>query len=623
MIQFFKIYVKPAFTISIVATSILLGFNNLAFAYSEETHRDETNIMLIHAGIHPAIADNLSKYAQWVDESRLNSALNPVPVFHARVSRLMHFPTEGVDFLQAAINDATNVFVKTQHISGGGHGNIQNSFNVAQRNSMIANEIFNEALKTGNPYLMGAALHVLMDSFAHEGFDYIIGHGERGHYPDRPWMFVEKHNEMRKLLFQAMARIREALPPEALSDIHVNIYGKANRELSPTELYTSYVAQSEIVKATAAVPHSDPLYTGEAVDILLSKLIGEGIAQPAIKEFIFIENRGLFFNQNSDNGDHHDAWGVMKEVIAALYALPVERRQALIDITRLESTYASVPNGDLIFIGDNGQEIRVKRNEIIDSNNADIPAKILYSLAHRLIPRPALGDTDSNPGAKDTFEDERLVQVEARIQRARWQEIGYRIYGIAPVLLVKTSIGNFLKQLQKDIGTNGLRLENDLKQLDMNVAGNQVLSSMTLKERAAFAYALFKYTILDFITYRLTHLLTRVHLMSAPRGNLRLVDADVPDAKLWQTDQIFSRLRQAGFFKQLYSAEKAAGLISKWNQRNSDFAEARAQLDGGSLDTPLGQLNRLRSTYRTEAGLSANSGFTPTAHISCQGIFAQ
>ncbi len=47
-----------------------------------------------------------------------------------------------------------------------------------------------------NPYYMGMSLHAYMDTYAHEGFESLLGHAVAGHDPDRPQWFKEKTEKM-------------------------------------------------------------------------------------------------------------------------------------------------------------------------------------------------------------------------------------------------------------------------------------------------------------------------------------------------------------------------------------------------------------------------------------------
>jgi hypothetical protein len=605
--------IKPSMMKGFVAgiLGMLMFFSSMdsAQAYSVETHFYETEVMLLMAGVHPAFSERIASYAQGVDTSLLNSAMNPIPLVHAHVSRLMHFPTEGASPLSILIDK----FKVNSTAEAGSHGSIQNIFSVARRNSMIANELFNEALKTGSPFLMGAALHVLMDSYAHEGFNYIVGHGERGHYPDRPWMFVEKHNEMRQLLFKAMTRIREVLPAEALSDIRVNSLGKLNREMTAEELYQEYSNNPLIKEATASNPHRDPLYTGEAAAIILDTLEKSGTAKPGLRNYVFQNLQHLFFEPMAD-GLPRDGWAVVQGIVDHLYDLPLEERARLLDIDKALLHYGNVSQ-EVSLKGKNGQIVKVLSSDVTSQVQLEqLKSNMVIEICQRVIPKPALGDQTNEEGSKATFENEQLnKKVEEPMQRAKWQNVRLKVFKLAPVELSEAKLfSKIFMFLKHDV----LRLA---KQLDSMEAGVTLKVEPTMREKTAFMFRLFKYTILDFVSYRVTTPLVKLGLLKKPLGNLRLVDEDVRDAKFWQIDPIFNKLKDAGVYKMLYSSEAATEIISNWEKHNRDFAATLQALLDGKLADPLQRMSQRKGEFFKEQA-SANHG---VAIRQCSVIYAR
>lgn len=586
---------------------VLLASN--AFAYSEETHKYETDIMLNYAGIHPAIAETLSNYAQHADDSRLNSALNPILFLHMRVSRLQHFPTEGVDPAQALIEK-----LEAHEASSAGHGDIQNIYGRAKRNSLMANEMFNEAIKIGNPFLIGAALHVLMDSYAHEGFNYVIGHGDRGHYPDRPWMFVKKHNEMRKTLFLAMTRLRKLLPEGSLSDIKVNKFGKLNRELTAEELFESYSTDPNVKEATEAIPHNDPLYTAEAVSIGVNQMIKQGGAKKELLDYVQ-SRRELFFEVQEDTGLPRDAWQITRELVTELLAMPKEQQEKLLNIEKFLARYGAVVGENHTYISKKtGEKIVIAKERLMKTDQisqAELVQNITESLIDRIVPRPAAGDDENESIPKSTMEDERLVEREARIQRSRWQEVRMKLFGLAPTLMIKKGEQKKIDKLLKEtLGEDGSKLESDMAQLDKNLNQNQVLTQLTFKERMRFTMTMTKYMLGDFFMHRGTTLLTKLKLMKEPKGNLRLTNKDVEYAKDWQFEDVFDELKEHGIFQMILHPEQAQAIIADWNKRQEAFEPTLEEIKSGKKLSPLGQIYKLRE--EKSAGLI----------LSCKDIFS-
>jgi hypothetical protein len=571
-------------TLLAAASVLLLAMSSQkAQAYGFETHFYETETKLIFAGIHPAIAERLAAYAQWVDTSKMNSAMNPILGMHARVSRMMHFPTQGVSPLAALWTKLT------KDENSAAHGDMKNATNVAVRDSMVANEIFNEALKTGNPYLMGAALHVLMDSYAHEGFNYITGHGDRGHWPDRPWMFVEKHNEMRKKLFHAITRIREVLPASALTDIVVNDQGKMNRTMNHDELYNAYINNPNIKAIDQSIPHRDPLYTGEAVRLIIDNMLKEGTATEALAPYVFENLRHLFFEKQK-NGQIRDGYEIMREIIEHVYSLEPAKRAELINTNKVIEKYGNVPEA-ITLKGKNGKKVTIVAADILPQiDHQKMVAEMLRELCSKVIPKPALGDHDVEPGAKQSFETEHLYQgPEVKIQATKWQMARQKMFGLAPHTLDQTTT---LVRLFKFFSQDTKNLFKDLDQMDDNIRKVRV----TKGERRMFMWSLFKYIVLDYATYRLTWPLYKIGLLEKPMGNLRLTDEDMEGAKFWQFDNVFEKLREAGVFKQIYSEEQVEKLIQKWNQHEEKYVKNQ-QKSGIKEMSPQEKLDLRRETF--------------------------
>lgn len=594
------------FLLAICTAAIVAMPGQSAHAYGLETHFYETETMLLYAGIHPAIAERIAAYAQWVDTSKMNSAMNPIPGVHARVSRLMHFPTEGASLMEVIFKKvAEKLKIKVAH------GDIKNFVNVAVRDSMIANEIFNEALKTGNPFLMGAALHVLMDSYAHEGFNFIVGHGDRGHYPDRPWMFVPKHNEMRKKVFLAMTRIRAVLPANGLSDYRVNEQGKLNREMFATELYESYSNNPIIKEIDTSIPHRDPLYTGEAVNLILDRMIEEGTAKPELKSYLFNDLRGLFFDK-LENGQRRDGWEIMRDVVEHLYSLDPSQMDRFLDADKVMEVYGNVSK-ELVLKGTKGRTVTVKAEDVLNHvSYTDVIENMLRELCSKVIPRPALGDDDSQSGAKQSFENEHLYQnPEAKVQMTKWQMARQKLFGLTPHILDQTTV---LTRLFLFLRKDANNLLADLDKMEANIQKVQV----TRRERTRFMFSLFKYIVWDYVTYRVTYPLHKMKLLDKPMGNLRLTDENVPGAKLWQMDDYFNELRQVDFFKQIYSERQVDALIKRWEKHNAKFAQKLKKMNTEEL-SPDEKLSRRRDTFFDRYGGNATASVS-AAIRSCVNI---
>jgi hypothetical protein len=63
--------------------------------------------------------------------------------------------------------------------------------------------LLDQGIRTKNPVFIGAALHLLIDTFYHAGYSNLLGHVEGGHRPDMPYTEVHKARQC----FQAMIEV--------------------------------------------------------------------------------------------------------------------------------------------------------------------------------------------------------------------------------------------------------------------------------------------------------------------------------------------------------------------------------------------------------------------------------
>ena len=565
--------------------------------------------MLLFAGFHPALAEEGAAFNQWVDTSAVNSATGSllfwfIPGYHPRKSRMLHAPTEGVDFYEK-LNPFRKLItsVVNKHKPSQAHGDIKNVLNLARRNSLIANAIFTEALKTGNHFLIWASFHVLMDSFAHEGFQYIKLHGDRGHYPDRPFMFIEKHNEMRKLVFEALTRVRAVIPVGGLTDFKMNSLGRANRHLDGKDLFEAYMSVEEVKKASEVNPHLDPLYKAEAASMILSDLIKDKIISENVKNYIFDERSDLFFGVN-EKGEGRHGMEVISEIVKTFYTGMPEILKGEINLNALEVKYGDAPAGDLVVRGTNGKNFTISRERykalLTSSGEAvnDIHETIVYKLTRRTIPVPALGDKDNGPGPKDTFENDTLYQLEREIQKAKQNAVTEK-FGFTPVRLNEEKITSTVwAHLTKWVGGDGGQIERDLAKLEELIKARQMLVDVRTRDRALFMLTMFKYTTLDYATFKISSALIALKLIKKPFGNPRIVNADVLDARLWQNAELFEELRRSGVFRNVYDNATVERMKLAWEKRNEEFSKRLQEIvnrkDGSPL-TPLEVIEQQRA----------------------------
>ncbi|MGZ3748872.1 MAG: DUF6765 family protein, partial [Pseudobdellovibrionaceae bacterium] len=165
-----------------------------AHAYDIDTHFYSTAAVLIKRGVKKEVAYKLAAYAQWIDESGLTT-----PMTTERKRRLFHFPTplmlkkvpkpsaqEVSEFLEQMEKQTNEVLAKKGNFKDRVHGKNMGVLAEVIENNPMAYDIMKKGLATGDFVLVGAGIHILMDSYGHSGFTPFEGHAHAGHDPDAP-----------------------------------------------------------------------------------------------------------------------------------------------------------------------------------------------------------------------------------------------------------------------------------------------------------------------------------------------------------------------------------------------------------------------------------------------------
>lgn len=148
-----------------------LRFFDSTGLYGEDVHYNLTKAVAILVGFSPEEAETIALADQGVDT---DSKTNPFASVDARNE--YHFP---------------------------GKDSLDNT----KRNSPEAREKVDAAINDLGSTLedFGAGLHVLQDSFSHEGFAALFGHALAGHSPDKTYADMDKTLEMVQTIIDAMA----------------------------------------------------------------------------------------------------------------------------------------------------------------------------------------------------------------------------------------------------------------------------------------------------------------------------------------------------------------------------------------------------------------------------------
>jgi len=228
--------------------------SQISMAYDTDLHFYGTYAMCRWAGINKETCLQIAINAQWPDESKISSPMEEMdgriknnwwqPLLGERIRRLIHFPS----------TDFTTSLNPTEMM----HLDLSPE---TKPNCPMASEMITEGLEQGNFLKASTGLHTLEDSYSHAGFGAMLGHANRGHWPDRPYAHLDKYREMVKTVFQALTAIRSLLPQESLdTDFATPGEVKKNYTLTFEELATSYLTKSGIQTILERYILEDPAY---------------------------------------------------------------------------------------------------------------------------------------------------------------------------------------------------------------------------------------------------------------------------------------------------------------------------------------------------------------------------
>lgn len=304
-----------------LAIGLGLSTSLTAAAYDIDTHFYNTYLMARMTGIRHEVALKLATYNEWIDQSWITSPMDPIPGFGERKRRLYHFTQEKINRYRNNGSKARPFF--GQHL---------NYFGLSQENNELASELISFGLKTGNFALVGGGLHVLMDSWGHSQFSYMLGHAEFGHWPDRPWFYPEKHRHMTQVLFQALTTIRALLPAEALDSSLTAADGRPFAQLSPNELWQIYDTDAAIQGLIHWDPFTDPRFTKPAMEYLYRIGAQRGIFQAGYPYEDLLKNEALFT-------PGQDVRTILKSQLTLLFQMPPEQRDQIINLDIIFKDY--------------------------------------------------------------------------------------------------------------------------------------------------------------------------------------------------------------------------------------------------------------------------------------------
>lgn len=547
-----------------VLISIFLSiqlFQSSAQAYATDTHFYEFYAMLRWAGYNHEVAREFALYNQWIDVQMSTSAMLPVLGMGTQMRRLFHFPTNAVEL---------KITGKSEH------GMKLKIFGMATRNHPMASELISQGMRVGNRFLVGGGFHVLMDSFAHSGNPYSIGHAIMGHWPDRPHTFMEKHNMMRETVFKAIVAVRDLLPPNALDENFSSDGLRKNVSLNATELYESYISNEIIQDVVESDPMRDSRYVVPVVGEIIAAAQSEGILRPTFtlawldETFPGIFNLGynvqelttMIFGEmtNWKKSEQEKYFNLDLLYSKVLPELPVGKTFAGVTITRESFEQAMGEKTDEFIVS---EMVRI----IVDG----------------FVPREPFRDAkgnyhDDGYTPKAAFENSRLFEQEQQIKFHDWQSALKKIFaGPRVVLKVNDWKAETKKNILKTLASGSSSLEESTEIIDK--------VSMGATGAAKYFLSMMKYVILDALTYMLTSPLEKWGWIKTAYGNARLVAN--PSNMLYQFKEVFDQLLENGFYRPLLSSEQVEKMKSKFQK---SMAKEAKRLHVLEQNTPAGRV---------------------------------
>lgn len=546
--------------------AFLTLFSQISSAYSIDTHFYECYAMARWAGIGHEVALELATYNQWIDVQLSSSAMFPTWVLGGRIRRLYHFPTNKVEYKSG---------VETNH------GQEIKVYGLATKNHPFASELLTEGLRSGNLLLAGGGLHVLMDSFAHSGNGYSVGHSLLGHWPDRPYTYIEKHNAMRETLFRAFVAVRKLLPAEAL-DPSLNTTGAGrNVDLDAKQLFETYKKNEVIKKIVESDPTRDPRYVLPTLQEIISSARRQGLVTDQFdlawiqKTFPNILQSGL------------DARDISEEVFRYLVELPEAEKSKLVNLQKVyETILPELPVGKTF----NGVTITRERfaQELGGDGKEIIVDELVRMTTWAIVPDEPFRDRngayqDDGFTPKAAFEHEGQYSREENIKISDWQNGLKTIFGTDKIVFAGsnwfTKVGALLAKSNSQDS-----LFDSFERIDK--------IQMRFGLRMSYYWYHLKYSIIDFCLHAVTSKLVDWKVMSKVIGKARTV-AD-PANMLYQMEDIFDQLLEKSFYRPLLSDEKVRDIKDR-HAKKMALEKTRLEKMGIRVGAPVVMCSRAHS----------------------------
>ena len=488
---------------TIVALTLIVStlLSNVAQAYDIDTHFYATSLMLIFCGVKPAIAFKIAAAAQWIDESPMTT-----PMLGERQRRLFHFPQELTDtqlplpsdaeikvFFQKLMNQIPNEqdliefksdFAKhdsetdafSMHSRDVVHGQEFHALaGVIRDNPFAYNLAFYGAIRQ-SIWMVGGALHVLMDSFGHSTFSAALGHANAGHAPDRPFQYWEKYEKMVNSVVHLMTHVRKLLPKEAL-DPNFILPGinKPSLDATAEEIDQAFIQNPDIKAVLARDILRSPEYTRYVVGSLMLSLYKLGAILDE-NEMARVASNSSLYNQGKDS------YEIFSDLIEGYLRMPeVDRAQVFdLNIVRKNIT-GSISLGRRIeaVIADRSQ-IAGEKEKVIK----EIASEIAETMLLTLVPTELKKERSFLVEKENIF---RKLEMKLRIENL--QGLIFKFVGQKVVFTADNP-----RKAMKEVLENASDMERAVKALN-----ETEIVTLSKNEKLRWTWQMFRYYIVDLI----------------------------------------------------------------------------------------------------------------------------
>lgn len=556
-------YISRKITWALAMVLSLFSFG--AQAYDIDTHFYETYMMARYAGIGHEVASQLANFNEWIDVSLWTSPMFPTMIIGGRMRRLYHFPDEFVSYNAAQME------------TGATHGLKLSPLQLVDENDPFGRELLLEGMKKGNLLMVGAGLHVHMDSFGHAGYSFVSGHGEGGHWPDRPWANVERHERMVSALMEDLVAIRKLLPEAALDhkfrDKDMGLQDlRAHSELSAVELASRYNQNPTIQEVVKRDIFEDPRYTREAVATVVETSIAKGLVKdPALLRSLAADSKLYAVGT--------DAQSIIKSIIETYVYSNSGSVETRIDVAMVHKKLAP--------------GLPLHRLSVDEIGRVYFVTQVIDKLTEGLIPRVPTKD------GWVAFEvDKDLRKQEMRMRLGDWREAIEKITGHRVRFESKT----MFKQLQTYVAKmKGVQMDDFLKSFE--------LLTPTKTQRMKWIWSIVRYAIVDgLINLTRMYIETRSFVGSWVKAWRYTAN---PDNMLIAHEKAFDALIAEGVVQKILDE---TGLAELRKRHLKAFAEAKAAFAKYGANPVLEARSR---------GLEpANSAFKKMTGMICRDLFA-